>query len=171
MTLATMADSLPIPDDLNCVQCGYNLRELTNSGRCPECGSPVADTIDALAPLAPETFEDMRRRQLEPLARSVGGTLDGLLFVLDAVLRATELSSDQPISARDVCAAFRRQAMEYFNDKQEATELLHEWGIHRSEDVGRLLGAAAAVGALDERVEARPEEFLGLFTVEQLLRL
>ena len=31
--------------DTECIHCGYNLRGLTNEGRCPECGSPVDDSL------------------------------------------------------------------------------------------------------------------------------
>lgn len=31
--------------DLACVNCGYNLRTLAESGACPECGSPVAKSV------------------------------------------------------------------------------------------------------------------------------
>ncbi|HVP12265.1 MAG TPA: hypothetical protein VMV94_13890 [Phycisphaerae bacterium] len=34
-----------IADDMACVICGYNLRSLQASGRCPECGSPVHRSI------------------------------------------------------------------------------------------------------------------------------
>lgn len=35
----------PIADDLSCVGCGYNLRTLTSTARCPECGVPVRETV------------------------------------------------------------------------------------------------------------------------------
>ena len=35
-----------IDRDLPCARCGYNLRSLAISGRCPECGKPVRWTID-----------------------------------------------------------------------------------------------------------------------------
>jgi len=31
--------------DMACVQCGYNLRGLEPQGRCPECGSPVGESL------------------------------------------------------------------------------------------------------------------------------
>ncbi len=34
---------------LHCVQCGYDLAAATVSGNCPECGLPVAQTIDHIA--------------------------------------------------------------------------------------------------------------------------
>jgi hypothetical protein len=42
--VATSVDSTgdAITEDLSCANCGYNLRTLAVSGRCPECGEPVA---------------------------------------------------------------------------------------------------------------------------------
>lgn len=41
--------------NLPCIQCGYNLRTLAHDGRCPECGTPVAVTLQdqALAGASP----------------------------------------------------------------------------------------------------------------------
>src|SRR4051794_26131097 len=45
---ASAGDEL-IEDDLACVRCGYNLRGLKESGRCPECGARVARTLRLLS--------------------------------------------------------------------------------------------------------------------------
>ncbi len=37
-----MTDSLTINEDVSCIQCGYNLRGLRESGRCPECNTDIA---------------------------------------------------------------------------------------------------------------------------------
>ena len=37
----------PIATDLRCCRCGYNLRTLSTSGKCPECGASVAESIAA----------------------------------------------------------------------------------------------------------------------------
>lgn len=34
--------------DLECTECSYNLRGLKPSGRCPECGTRIADTFRAI---------------------------------------------------------------------------------------------------------------------------
>jgi hypothetical protein len=36
--------SLVVVEDLACADCGYNLRTLSWSARCPECGRPVSDS-------------------------------------------------------------------------------------------------------------------------------
>ncbi|QQE10260.1 hypothetical protein JD969_12185 [Planctomycetota bacterium] len=38
----------PLDIDLHCVSCTYNLRTLTPSQPCPECGHPIYQTIDQL---------------------------------------------------------------------------------------------------------------------------
>jgi len=40
-----------ITDDLPCGSCGYNLRSLDASARCPECGQNVGETLDTCAGL------------------------------------------------------------------------------------------------------------------------
>ena len=43
--------TIPVQEDLPCVYCGYNLRGLALSGRCPECGGSNWDAL--LAPRYP----------------------------------------------------------------------------------------------------------------------
>lgn len=38
--------STSVSSDLNCARCGYNLRTLPVAGLCPECGSPIAESLD-----------------------------------------------------------------------------------------------------------------------------
>lgn len=37
--------AIPVREDLPCVYCGYNLRGLALSGRCPECGGSIWDAL------------------------------------------------------------------------------------------------------------------------------
>jgi serine/threonine-protein kinase len=46
---AQVAPSDMITEDLRCVTCGYNLRALTLTQACPECGSPVARSTGGAA--------------------------------------------------------------------------------------------------------------------------
>lgn len=48
--------------DRVCIRCSYNLRGLPTDGRCPECGTPVADSLrgDYLAFAAPEHLASIR---------------------------------------------------------------------------------------------------------------
>lgn len=49
----TDADNTPatVPHDLTCIQCGYNLRALLPEGKCPECGTRVADSLQSIESL------------------------------------------------------------------------------------------------------------------------
>ena len=38
---------VPAESDILCEGCGYTLNGLPEDGRCPECGKPVAESIDA----------------------------------------------------------------------------------------------------------------------------
>ncbi len=42
--MSSQAATVPSPADILCESCGYTLNGLPADGRCPECGSPVADS-------------------------------------------------------------------------------------------------------------------------------
>ena len=54
--------------ELTCTACGYDLRMLPSSGACPECGQPIAVSLDDLAISRPRWLRSM----------SVGSTLIGI---------------------------------------------------------------------------------------------
>jgi hypothetical protein len=43
--MSRIAPVVPAESDLLCEECGYTLNGLPHSGRCPECGKPVAESI------------------------------------------------------------------------------------------------------------------------------
>jgi hypothetical protein len=45
MSVAASSD-LPLIEDIPCITCGYNLRSKRPSEKCPECGAPVAPSIE-----------------------------------------------------------------------------------------------------------------------------
>src|SRR3954451_16583840 len=49
------------PADLLCIGCGYLLRGLPEEGECPECGRPIAQSLDSYRRLTPfETAPSFR---------------------------------------------------------------------------------------------------------------
>jgi uncharacterized repeat protein (TIGR04138 family) len=154
--------------DFFCRGCRYNLRGLPAGSNCPECGKP--------APPGVATREDLIRSRREQrfgaLAARVGCSLDALLIVLDAWQLAREraphsyLWGTGPVSTDDVCRAFCHHARGYFNDPAEGMELLREWGICGSKDLGRILFGLVNVGALQASPDDRAENFVGKFTIE-----
>jgi len=41
-----VATLVPDESDLLCEGCGYRLKALSRQGSCPECGKPIAQSID-----------------------------------------------------------------------------------------------------------------------------
>jgi uncharacterized repeat protein (TIGR04138 family) len=176
-----MPDDLHIPCDLPCEGCGYNLRTLDVDALCPECGHPVTQTLTA-HPYHPgsrlaDLLDALRRRPYTAIAQQAGCEVDAILFILDAFEFARalhgrlSLSADrakQHITARDLCDAVAGHARRYFNDPDEARELLAEWGIRRSEDVGRIIFTMVDAGRLAAQEGESASDFDGLFTLDTL---
>ncbi len=70
-----------ITRDVPCRQCAYNLRGLAANGRCPECGQPVALSIngDLLCFSDPNWVAKLRTGALIILASILGSTLSFVL--------------------------------------------------------------------------------------------
>ncbi|UCG15199.1 MAG: hypothetical protein JSV19_07865 [Phycisphaerales bacterium] len=62
MTDVPSAGQMQISEDTPCVQCGYNLRGLTQDKSCPECGTPIARSVlgDQLRYADPQWLERLR---------------------------------------------------------------------------------------------------------------
>ncbi|HLL90226.1 MAG TPA: hypothetical protein VK324_13075 [Tepidisphaeraceae bacterium] len=45
--MASVAPTVPAESDLLCERCGYTLNGLPESGNCPECGTPVGQTLSS----------------------------------------------------------------------------------------------------------------------------
>ena len=167
-------EEAPIIDgDVPCENCKYNLRGLPADRACPECGQEPRFS----APMdAAENANDLRRyfraRPLLKTAAQAGYPVDALLFVGDVIrfLHADQALRGQirHVGARQVCDGLRDYAFQYFNDTAEAMDLLGEWGLRRSEDVGRVVFALVRAGELQARAEDREEDFAGLFELERL---
>jgi uncharacterized repeat protein (TIGR04138 family) len=166
-----------IPSDLPCIVCGYNLRTLTVEGQCPECGQPVVKTLEKLPGGSNPLLEDLlivhRRKRYEAIAGKAGCTVDAVLLVLDACRHAAaqHATLDQGrrhVSPGHLCEALATHVRFYFNDADEGVELLSEWGIRTSEDVGRIIFTMVEAGWMATTPGESESDFAGLFTLDTL---
>jgi uncharacterized repeat protein (TIGR04138 family) len=161
-----------IEADLHCHNCGYNLRTLAVDQLCPECGGRIAETLKFLHPTARgemrewiwDALHAVKRIRYEPIAKAAGCTVDAVKFVFDA-LRASRWKAGVHRSAAEVCGHVRAYVEKYFDDPAEAKELLGEWGIRRSEDVGRIICAAVELRLLKAQPHESVRDFDGLFVL------
>jgi uncharacterized repeat protein (TIGR04138 family) len=154
---------MPLDEDVGCANCGYNLRGLTTAHDCPECGEPAMRTLRWAG-------RDLSRRAVAfRIARASGYPIDAILFVNDALAHTlARFDEGRHTTARDVCDGFLAFVHTYFNDAAEAADLLAEWKLHRSEDVGRIVRAMAEAGVLKTSPDDRPSDFEGLFTPDDV---
>lgn len=163
-----------VQDDLRCTGCGYNLRGLPAEHQCPECSRPISETISAVSAPTPELRSTLRRAQAEAIAQAAGYPVDGFLFVIDAVVGSCRHSlrslPDAPValSAAELCTIVRDYARRYFNDETEAAELLAEWKIGTSEDLGIVVSALINARALNVAGCSEAKDFRGIFTLATL---
>lgn len=63
--------------DLGCIRCGYNLRGLSPEGACPECGAPIAQSLqgDLLEFSSPEYLSSLHRGVVVVLAAIIAQIL------------------------------------------------------------------------------------------------
>jgi uncharacterized repeat protein (TIGR04138 family) len=168
-----------ISADLPCFYCDYNLRGLTYYGRCPECGNAVKLTFKAirmgLCPGLGQELETIREFWVKDVADAIGYPDSAVLFVIDS-LQLLNKSAGKPVTdseerqhaARDICQAFRSYAKGYFNSEDEALELLAEWKLNRSEDLGRVIFALVETGFVSVSPEDALSHFDGVFTLGNL---
>jgi uncharacterized repeat protein (TIGR04138 family) len=165
-----------IPCDLDCTRCRYNLRGLRADGNCPECGLSVEITIEANHNRPNFPLADLRlwlqRRRYHPIARAAGCSVDAILFVQDAlslaVAQVAKAGGARHAGARELCEAFAEHAKRYFNDEAEARELLDEWGLRTSEDVGRIVFTMVEAKWMTAEEGESVRDFDGLFTLDTL---
>ena len=155
---------MPLDEDVGCANCGYNLRGLTTAHDCPECGESAMRTLRWAG-------RDLSRRAMAfQIAQASGYPIDAVLIVHDAVAHtlATAFDKGRHTTARDVCDGFLAFAHAYFHDAAEAADLLSEWKLNRSEDVGRIVWAMVNAGVLKQSPDDAPEDFDGLFTPDDV---
>ena len=79
-------DAKEIGHDVSCSGCGYNLRGLSPSGRCPECNAPIADSLrTAVSRLSPEWWVEQVGTRARTAAMVLTCAVLGTLFALRAV--------------------------------------------------------------------------------------
>jgi len=88
------------------------------------------------------------------------------LFVLQA-LQAVIAGLDQPrhITGRELAMGVRELALERFGPM--ARTVLEHWGIHATEDVGRVVFALVEQSILITQEGDRPEDFADVFDFEE----
>ena len=151
MTESSHDERGPILDrDLICIGCEYNLRALSPTGRCPECGLPIAATLRARAPL--DLVRSEQARTLYPIAVEIGCSVDGVMFIADVIRMALQSAREKRPHTRiiyvdELLETFRDYARGYFNDAAEGRELLTEWGVATGERVLRIAHAQIALRA------------------------
>lgn len=160
-----------------CVKCGYDLHGLPGDTRCPECGTPVLATAIQLARMLTEDVDgdpaDHPSGQPFKFVReTLGYPIDAFLFVLDALRIAVEQNKKQPeplppVRADTLCEVVRRLAFKYFGSESEARAVFLDWNIRTSDDVGRIVWAMVRGGVMHAHPGDTPEQFNGLFNVEQ----
>src|SRR5215204_640282 len=171
-----------ITRDLPCLKCGYNLRALATDTKCPECGQRVVRTWDAArrGMLANhlQTAKDIIHDWYAQCADAIGIPVHGLFFVNDAIdfmpvhRRTGPDTGDtagRHLTAADVCTAVREYANVYFNNPDQAREVLDQWHVRSSEDVGAIIFALVDAKFLKSSPGDTPDSFNGLFTFEDLL--
>jgi uncharacterized repeat protein (TIGR04138 family) len=174
--------SRTITRDLPCMNCGYNLRALPTTSKCPECGQRVLRTWDAarrgMLVNHLQAAKDIIHDWYAECAQASGIPADGLFFVNDAIRflpvhRRTgpDLSDTdgRHMTAADVCTAVREYANVYFNNPDEAREALEQWYVRTSEDVGRIIFALVDAKFLKATPDDTLDSFKGIFTFEDLL--
>lgn len=163
---------------LPCERCDYDLRGLRSDGRCPECGTAIADTIRATQGRIPQIASILERAYLQHVMEPQGCTVDAALFTL-AVIRFAQRKTPQELppsaqeprhlTAAEVVATLREYALGYFNDRAEAVDLLSEWKLRTGEELGRVVAALIEAGYLILDQSDDVGQFEGLFTLDTLL--
>ena len=92
------------------------------------------------------------------------------VFVLQA-LHSVIGGLDQPrhITGRELAEGLRALALEQFGPM--ARRVLEHWGIHGTEDMGRVVFAMVEHGILVKQEGDRPEDFEGLYDFEEAFEL
>ena len=167
--------------DVPCRSCGYNLRTLAITARCPECEFPALRSFMAhrVDPTRSFPLEIALRHQscLVLLSRLLRRNVDAITFVVAANEYACKGQRQvvghgaavRHVGAAALCRAIGEYAMYRYGDRADAIATLRFWRIERSEDVGQIVAGLAEAGLMQASDEDSPADFSGLFVLDELL--
>jgi uncharacterized repeat protein (TIGR04138 family) len=172
-------EDLSLNSDVACIGCEYNLRGLTATARCPECGLPAMRSLlsimSAGAAMDVDAYRFVRG-PFEKAERAIGYPAGALILVCRAwmyTMAPTEPSEGEATVPRDlaakVCAAIRDYSLDYFGIAEEARAGLEKWGIGGSEDIARILEGLMRAGIIEAVEGDWVKGFHGLYTLEGIL--
>ena len=95
--------TIPVQEDLPCVYCGYNLRGLALSGRCPECGGSNWDAL--LRRDIPTLRSALSRTSISCLMLAGWPLVLAALIALSPTSKATPLACIVLLLANALCIA------------------------------------------------------------------
>ena len=110
----------------------------------------------------------------DDLVERVGFPQDAILFVLEAIQYTPQYHGDEPgdldqpprrCSAQELCRAFVLYAKDTYGENY--VEVLQEWGICRSEDVGQLVYKLREIGSIESDKGETLADFDGQFNLDQ----
>ncbi|HEY8751908.1 MAG TPA: hypothetical protein VIM11_28260 [Tepidisphaeraceae bacterium] len=142
--------------DVSCLECSFNLKGRRVTGECPHCGHSVA-----LAALS-------------QVAKSTGHTDARVKFIRAACLHifrrrfTSQPEAQLHLNARALCLKIKDYAIWQGGNSERAFVLLNDLGFKTSNDIGEIIFGMVAVGLIKARPEERPEDFVGLFTLDEL---
>jgi uncharacterized repeat protein (TIGR04138 family) len=146
-----------IATDIPCFICGANLRGAYLGGRCPDCGRNIPISI------------------LGVIAAALGVDLEQIKFIQIAIerefrrRRQNENTVANHITATEACIAVRDYALKLCPRPARAKRMLFRLGITGGEQIGKVIWAMVDRGMYEAADEDNPEQFHGLFTLDELM--
>lgn len=112
---------------------------------------------------ADEVLDQLQQRNPRFHVRSYGFVLQALHTVIQS------LDEPRHLSGRELTEGVRELAIGQYGPL--ARTVLEHWGIHETEDVGRVVFAMVEQGILIKQDDDRPEDFADLFDFEEAFEL
>lgn len=93
-------------------------------------------------------------------------TLDAFKFVLDALHETvTELDKPRHVSGQELLEGIRLYALKEYGPL--AKTVLNYWGIHETEDFGKIVFLLVDIGLLRKQPEDKIEDFRNVYSFDQ----